>query len=95
MSISIEQLETALASNDVATAEQILLDYFGKEPLTQKEQGQATVEFAMQYMQLVNQLNQDYLEALQDTVAVLLQNQKAQSKLIDSVDLKEARAKLQ
>ena len=42
MSISIEQLETALASNDVVTAEQILLDYFGKEPLTQKEQGQAT-----------------------------------------------------
>jgi hypothetical protein len=45
-------------------------------------------------MQLVNQLNQDYLEALQDTVAVLLQNQKAQSKIIDGVDLQEARAKL-
>lgn len=93
MSIDISQLEKLLSEKKYEEAGQLMKLAIG-EKMTDLERGDAMVGIISMYIEISNQIDERYLEALEEAIISLKKINKAENEAKDIIKINELKKKI-
>lgn len=93
MNIDTQKIEQLLSENKMDEARDYIREII-KAPLSNIDKGEAIVMYTTMYMELMNNINEEYKTALEEILAGLKAVDVAESKLKEGIELKKVRAEL-
>jgi len=91
--VDFKKLESDLAANDKQAIKQTLVEFFSSE-LTPEERGAILVNFTLVYARMKNQIQEQYLEMLNEALEDLKTVNELERAAGEEVDLEAVRKKI-
>lgn len=93
MTIDIQQIEKLLAEKKYDEVKALIKEIISAKQ-SDKEKGDALIDFASVYMDITNAINISYKEALEDAIESIKAANKAENEDVDAADLAKVRGDL-
>lgn len=93
MTIDIQQIEKLLAEKKYDEVKALIKEIVSAKQ-SDKEKGDALIDFASVYMDITNAINVSYKEALEDAIESIKAVNKSENEDIDAADLAKVRGDL-
>lgn len=93
MTIDIQQIEKLLAEKKYDEVKVLIKEIISAKQ-SDKEKGDALIDFASVYMDITNAINVSYKEALEDAIESIKAVNKAEHEDVDAADLAKVRGDL-
>lgn len=93
MNINTQKIEQLLSENKMDEARDYIREII-KAPLSNIDKGEAIVMYTTMYMELMNNINEEYKAVLEEILAGLKAVDVAEAKLKEGIELKKVRAEL-